>query len=96
MFTSWEPAQMVFGSQAKKGLFCRSLTVENHLLSYQEMRPLGGWRLRQLAAIGTDALRPFASSVDETLEGYRVLSVKRKNCYNGHRQMLYAIENARS
>jgi hypothetical protein len=23
-------------------LFCRSLTVENHLLSYQEMRPKGG------------------------------------------------------
>lgn len=22
-------------------LFCRSLTVENHLLSYQEMRPVG-------------------------------------------------------
>ncbi|CEI66938.1 hypothetical protein FVEN_g8584 [Fusarium venenatum] len=56
----------------------------------------GWWWLRQLAAIGADALRPFASSIDGTLEGYRVLSVKQKNCYDGHRQMLYAIENARS
>jgi hypothetical protein len=38
----------VWESQAEKALFCRSLTVENHLLSYQEMRPLGG---------GCDSLR---------------------------------------
>lgn len=31
----------VWESRAKKALFCRSLTVENHLLLYQEMRPLG-------------------------------------------------------
>jgi hypothetical protein len=73
-------ADGVWESQAMKALFCRSLTVENHLLSYQEMRPLGGW-LRQLAAIGADALRPFASSIDGPLEGYRVLSVKQKHCY---------------
>jgi hypothetical protein len=42
MFASWELAQMVFWeSLAEMALFCRSLTVENHLLSYQEMRPMG-------------------------------------------------------
>lgn len=34
-------ADGVLGVSDRVGLVCRSLTVVNHLLSYQEMRPVG-------------------------------------------------------
>jgi hypothetical protein len=54
-------------------LFCRSLTVENHLLSYQEMRPKGGWCCdscggqRRGTLLRLRALHE--SSIEETVKG---------------------------